>query len=158
MATGTQINPAPTAGSSDRKAIKTPQSTGPWMPSAQKIMPPNAPWDAATTMFPLTVALITVVNFSISCLLWASFSGVACPMRKARLAPSRNRKNNRYSIMPKLTTNSSVFCPTVKTRVARNWLACTETDDSFSCSSATLVRCSRSSRSTAHAGMAAITC
>ncbi|MNY59007.1 hypothetical protein D3C86_1954080 [compost metagenome] len=74
-ATGPQIRPAPTAGSSDRKAMTTAHSTGPWMSSSQKISPPSAPWDMATTRLPLMVARTTVVNLLASAVLCAGSSG-----------------------------------------------------------------------------------
>src|SRR3569832_2358684 len=67
MATDPQINPAPMAGSKDKNAISTPHSSAPCTPRIQNITPPSAPCVAATTMLPLTVARITVMNLSSNC-------------------------------------------------------------------------------------------
>ncbi|MCY1216429.1 hypothetical protein D9M72_283020 [compost metagenome] len=62
MATGPQISAAPTAGSSDRKAISTAHSSAPCTPRNQKASPPMVPCAMATATLPFTVARITVVN------------------------------------------------------------------------------------------------
>ena len=67
--------PRPTAGSSDRKAISVPQSTGAWTPRNQKISPPSATCSMATTTLPLTVARTTVRNLPSRSRLISSSSG-----------------------------------------------------------------------------------
>ena len=123
-ATGTQTSAAPTAGSSDRKAISTAQSRAPVMPRNQNAMPPSRPWIAATSRLPLTVARTTVPNRSSRACLWGSVSGRArrnaCTIR----SPSRIRKKARYSATHRLARNSKVFCPMPTACPAMTWLPC----------------------------------
>ena len=95
MATGTQISAEPTAGSSERKAIRVPQSTAPCTPSTPRMKPPRAPCTTATMMLPLTVARTTAVNLAIRLRLCMSLSGMALRISATSCEPSRSRKNSR---------------------------------------------------------------
>lgn len=60
-------------------------------------------------------------------------------------------------MMPKLTTNCSVFWPKSIALLPTNCVACTVTDDSRACSSDAVVRLSRSRICIAQDGMACMT-
>ncbi|MDT4872094.1 hypothetical protein FQZ97_1072610 [compost metagenome] len=94
-ATGPQIIPAPTSGSSERKAIITPQNTGLGMSSTQNTAPPRIPWQPATTMLPFTVARTTRVNLICSRRLCCSPRGMAMRTLRATSGPSRRKKYSR---------------------------------------------------------------
>ncbi|MNF60497.1 hypothetical protein D3C84_421170 [compost metagenome] len=94
-ATGPQTIPAPTSGSSERKAIITPQNTGLGMSSTQNTRPPSAPWTMETTMLPFTVARTTRVNLICSRRLCCSPRGIAMRTLRATSRPSRRKKNSR---------------------------------------------------------------
>ncbi len=136
----------------------TPHSSAPWIDRIEKMMPPSAPCAAATATLPLTVARTTVVNLRSRCCLCVSLSGMARLSRADSCGPSRNRKNSRYSMMPKLITNWNVSCPMFKACVARNWLACMAPALSFSCRLGMSARSKRASRSCTDGGSAAMAC
>ncbi|MNN56962.1 hypothetical protein D3C81_1719230 [compost metagenome] len=94
-ATGAQMIPAPTAGSSDRNAIITAHTNALGISSTQKMKPPRAPWVIATSTLPLTVARTTRLNFNCRRRFWCSGSGTARRTRRATSAPSRKKKNSR---------------------------------------------------------------
>ncbi len=123
-ATGSHTSPAPTAGTSDRKAISTAHSKAPLTSRNQKASPPSAPWIAATSRLPFTVARITVVNLLTRSCFCACASGIARRTARATASPSRIRKNARYMVMKRPTMNSNVFWPIASACVAINWLAC----------------------------------
>src|SRR3546814_1807353 len=77
------------------------------MPRNQNIRPPSVPCVAATTMLPLTVARTTVANLRNRCCLCSSLRGIKCLLWRARLPPSRSRKNSKYSMIPMLIRNRS---------------------------------------------------
>ncbi|MNV30305.1 hypothetical protein D3C71_1215690 [compost metagenome] len=112
--------------------MMTPHSSAPWIDKIEKMMPPSAPCTAATAMLPFTVARTTVVNLRNRCCLCPSPNGIARLIRADSSGPSRNRKNSRYSMMPKLITNWNVSWPMLNAWVARNWLACIAPALSFS--------------------------
>ncbi|MNF94138.1 hypothetical protein D3C84_768370 [compost metagenome] len=107
-ATGTQTIPAPTAGNNDRNAINTAQIKALGISRNQKIKPPKAPCVMATTRLPFTVARTTRLNLSCKRRFWFSSSGTAVRTFRASSAPSRRKKNSRYSMMKKLTMNWNV--------------------------------------------------
>ena len=154
-ATGPQTSAAPTAGSSDRKAITTAHSSGAWIPSIQNASPPMAPWAAATRKLPFTVARITVVNFSNNSRLFSPLSGTARWMRLASALPSLSRKNSRYTMTKKLTTKSKAFMPTLSILVAMKRLPSSAASDSLACSVPMLSMPNRPMMSCIHAGKAA---
>ncbi|MNC32621.1 hypothetical protein D3C75_809830 [compost metagenome] len=117
-ATGTQTIPAPTAGNSDRNAINTAQSNTLGMSRNQKIRPPSAPCVIATSRLPLTVARTTRLNLSCKRRFCCSSNGTAVRTLRASSAPSRRKKNSRYSMMKKLTMNSNVPWPKMKALAA----------------------------------------
>ncbi len=128
------------------------------MPRNQKIRPPSAPCTAATAMLPLTVARATVVNLRSRCCLCGSLSGIARMMSLEICGPSRNRKNSRYSITPKLTMNWNVFCPMLNACVAMIWLAWVAPVVSFCCRSLISVSPKRSSTLVTDGGRACTAC
>src|SRR5699024_12151668 len=72
---------------------------------------------AATARFPLTVARTTVVNLLVRCCWCSLLSGMTCRLRMASLAPSRNRKNSRYSMTAMAIRKPKVFCPQLTARL-----------------------------------------
>ncbi|MNM71171.1 hypothetical protein D3C81_828270 [compost metagenome] len=121
-ATGAHTIPAPTAGNSDRNAISTAHTSALGISSTQKMKPPSAPWVMATSTLPFTVARTTRLNFSCKRRFWCSGSGTARRTWRATSAPSRRKKNNRYSMTKKLTMNWKVSCPKLNAWLASTWL------------------------------------
>ena len=71
------MRPEPTAGSRDRKAITTDHRITPWMPSAQRMIPPSTPCTIATATLPFTVAFTTAENLPSRWFFGSSSSGMA---------------------------------------------------------------------------------
>src|SRR6266446_6380787 len=55
-AAGTKIKPEPTTGTSEKKAIATPQNSGVGRPTSTKPSPPSTPWIAAIIRLVVTLA------------------------------------------------------------------------------------------------------
>ena len=95
IAAGTHTSAAPTAGSSDRIPITTPQNTAAWIPTRANSTPPIAPCTAATTIVPFTVARETSAILRNSCRSRSSPIGIARMSASMIRSPSRKKKKRR---------------------------------------------------------------
>ncbi len=102
----------------------------------------------------MTVARTTATNLAMSTRLCAAARGIALQAVRARPAPSRTRKNARYSAMNRLVTKSKVSRPMASACAAMTCVSCAAAAMRRACSVSKSTRPKRLNSAAIHAGSA----